>query len=154
MASKMQSCEMLFQDSVSMAKKSEKSMISTKWNLIASLIAVTILIFGILLTPIYIYSSQMNEKFQSLNKDFKKITNGIEELKRNEEIIMEKKMDTNKNSFEHYVRVGEFGYFQKLENKMSFRNGQVACNKIHGKIIESDERYGNATSKYILVDFF
>ena len=89
----------------------------------------------------------MNEKFQSLNKDFKKITNGIEELKRNEEIIMEKKMDTNKNSFEHYVRVGEFGYFQKLENKMSFRNGQVACNKIHGKIIESDERYGNATSK-------
>ena len=145
MASKLQSCETLFQDIVS--EKSEKPIISTKWNLIASLIAVTILIFGILLTPIYIYSSQMNEKFQSLNKDFKKITNGIEELKRNEEIIMEKKMDTNKNSFEHYVRVGEFGYFQKLENKMSFRNGQVACNKIHGKIIESDERYGNATSK-------
>ena len=138
MALKMQSCEMLFQ---------EKPIVSTKWNSIAMIAVTTILIFGILFTPLYLYSSQMNEKFQSLNKDFKKITNGIEELKRNEEIIMEKKMDTNKNSFEHYVRVGEFGYFQKLENKMSFRNGQVACNKIHGKIIESDERYGNATSK-------
>ena len=124
-------------------------MISTKWNLIASLIAFTILIFGVLLTPLYIYSSQMNEKFQSLNKDFKKITNVIEELKSNEEIL-ERKMDYQ-NSFEHYVRVGEFGYFQKLENKMSFRNGQVACTKIHGKIIESDERNGNATSNIIFL---
>ena len=137
---------MLFQDNGSMSEKSEKPIVSTKWNSIA-LIAVTTLIFGILLTPIYFSSSQMDEKFQNLNDDFKKIMNDIEKFKINEEIL-EEKMD-NKNSFEHYVRVGEFGYFQKLESKMSFRNGQIACNKIHGKIIESDERYGNATSKYI-----
>ena len=147
MASKLQSCDMLFQDNVS--EKSEKPMTSPKWNLIASLIAVTILIFGVLLTPIYIYSSQMNEKFQSLKKDFKKLMNDIEELKIKKEIL-EKETDSQ-NSFEHYVKVGKFGYFQKLENKMSFRNGQVACTKIHGKIIESDERNGNATSNIIFL---
>ena len=140
MALKMQSCEMLFQ---------EKPIVSTKWNSIALIAVTTMLIFGILFTPLYLYSSQMNEKFYSLKKDFKKMMNDIEELKTKKE-IMEKERN-NQNSFEHYVKVGEFGYFQKLENKMSFRNGQVACTKIHGKIIESDERNGNATSNIIFL---
>ena len=78
MALKMQSCEMHFQ---------EKPMVSTKWNSIALIAVTTMLIFGILFTPLYLYSSQMNEKFYSLKKDFKKIMNDIEELKMKKEIL-------------------------------------------------------------------
>ena len=90
MALKMQSCEMPFQ---------EKPMVSTKWNSIALIAVTTMLIFGILFTPLYLYSSQMNEKFYSLKKDFKKIMNDIEELKMKKEIL-EKETDSQ-NSFEH-----------------------------------------------------
>ena len=58
-----------------------------------------------------------------------------------------KKKVHSKNSYANYVRVGDFGYFQKLDDKMSYEDGQAACHELHGKIIESDERYGNATSK-------
>ena len=75
----------------------------------------------------------MNQKLENLSND-------IEELKHNEEMNLE-------NSFAHYVKIGEFGYFQKLDHKMSYLDGQAACHKLHGKIIESDEKFGNATSK-------
>ena len=135
MASETQSCEMFFQDH--MSEKNSKQLIFTKWKLIG-LITVTCLIFGIFLTPIYFSLSQMNEKFESLSND-------IEELKINEEIWKEKVL--SKNSYANYVRVGDFGYFQKLDDKMSFEDGQAACHELHGKIIESDERNENATSK-------
>ena len=68
-------------------------------------------------------------------------SNGI-----NEEIWKAKVL--SKNSYANYVRVGDFGYFQKLDDKMSYEDGQAACHELHGKIIESDERNENATSKY------
>ena len=157
MASETQSCEMFFQDH--MSEKNSKQLIFTKWKLIG-LITVTCLIFGIFLTPVYFSLSQMHEKFESLsiqinekfesftcqmNQKFKNLSNDIEELKHNEEMLKEEKI--SENSFAHYVKVGEFGYFQKLDHKMSYMDGQAACQKLHGKIIESDERYGNATSK-------
>ena len=161
MASETQSCEMFFQDPIS--DKNSKQLLFTKWKLITGLITAIIIILGILSTPIYLYLShlsQMNEKFESLsiqinekfesftcqmNQKFKNLSNDIEELKRNEEMLKEERI--SENSFAHYVKVGEFGYFQKLDHKMSYMDGQAACQKIHGKIIESDERYGNATSK-------
>ena len=157
MASETQSCEMFFQDR--MSEKNSKQLIFTKWKLIG-LITVTCLIFGIFLTPIYFSLSQMHEKFESLsiqinekfesftcqmNQKFKNLSNDIEELNHNEEMLKEERI--SENSFAHYVKVGEFGYFQKLDHKMGYMDGQAACQKLHGKIIESDERYGNATSK-------
>lgn len=141
MASETQSCEMFFQDR--MSEKNSKQLFFTKWKLIR-LITVICLIFGILLTPVYISLSQMNEKFESftseMNQKLENLSNDIEELKHNEEMNLE-------NSFAHYVKIGEFGYFQKLDHKMSYLDGQAACHKLHGKIIESDEKFGNATSK-------
>ena len=161
MASETQSCEMFFQDP--MADKNSKQLVFTKWKFITGLISVIITIFGVLLTLIYLDLSplsQMNEKFESmsrqmnkeiesftsqLNQKFEKLSNDIEDLKNNEEMLNEEM--NLENSFAQYVKIGEFGYFQKLDHKMSYADGQAACQKLHGKIIESDERYGNATSK-------
>ena len=85
-----------------------------------------------------------------MSNDFTKIVTDIEELKTNEEIL-EKEVHS-KHSFVDFLRVGEYGYFQKLKDKMSYKDGQAACNKIHGKIIESDERYENATSKFFCLN--
>ena len=60
---------------------------------------------------------------------------------------MEKK--DSKNSYAHFLKAGELGYFQVLEDKMSFFEGQAACKKIHGKIIECDERNGKASSNFL-----
>ena len=157
MASETQSCEMLFQDP--MAEKISKQLVLTKWKLIG-LITVTCLIFGILLTPVYFSLSQIEEKFESLsvqmnekfetftsqiNQKLDNLSNDITELKNNEELLKEEM--NLENSFAHYVKIGKFGYFQKLDHKMSYMDGQAACHKLHGKIIESDENFGNATSK-------
>ena len=153
MTSETQSCEMLFQEKIS------KQIFFTKWKLIG-LITFICLIFGILLTPVYFSLSQMHENFESLsiqmnekfesftsemNQKLENLSNDIEESKHNEEMLKEEM--NSENSFAHYVKVGEFGYFQKLDQKMSYMDGQAACHKLHGKIIESDENFGNATSK-------
>ena len=137
MASETQSFEMFFPDTTS--KKNEKTVIFTKKKLIL-LIMVTILFLGILLTPIYVHLSKETKKLT-------KIIGEIEEIKIAEQILLKEKMDS-KDSFAHFLKAGEFGYFQKLSDKMNFNDGQAACQKIHGKIIESDERYGNATSNF------
>ena len=167
MASETQSCEFFFQDTL--PYENEKPTIFTKSKLLVLMIII-IMIFGIAMIPLYI---QTYEKLKSQSKDFSKIMKDIEEIKTNEKILEEEihcqsedftkmmkdieELKTNekilqeeihsRNSFAHFARVGEFGYFQKLEDKMSYEDGQTACHKIHGKIIESDERYKNATSK-------
>ena len=60
------------------------------------------------------------------------------------------KMHT-KNSYAHYLKVGEFGYFQVLEDEMSYFDGQDACQRIKGKIIECNERHGNASSNFFYI---
>ena len=39
-----------------------------------------------------------------------------------------------------FQRFGKYGYFQKLDEKMSYNDGQIACSKLFGHIIEFDER--------------
>ena len=148
MTSETQSCEMFSPDT--MPKKNEKTGIFTKKKLIflfLLLIIVTILILGILLTPIYVHLSDISQEKIALTIKLTKIIGDIEEIKTKEQILLKEKMDS-KNSFAHFVKAGEFGYFQKLQDKMNFNDGQAACHKIHGKIIESDERKGNASSKF------
>ena len=153
MASETHSCEMIFQDPMK-EKNSKQQVVLTKWKLIG-LIAVNFLIFGVLLIPLYLNLRSQNEKFDRLagqmNEKFETLSNDIKELKSNEEIWKEKVH--SKNSYANYVRVGDFGYFQKLDDKMSYEDGQAACHKLHGKIIESDERYKNATSKLFFLYF-
>ena len=148
MASETQSCQIIFQDPMK-EKNLKQQVVFTKWKLIG-LITVIFLIFGVLSIPLYLnLRNQMNEKFDKLsgqmNEKFESLSNDIKELKTNEEIWKEKVHA--KNSYANYVRVGDFGYFQKLDDKMSYEDGQAACHELHGKIIESDERNENATSK-------
>ena len=143
MASETQSCEFLFQDALPEKNVKPMAMVFTRFTLLG--LMTPLLIFGSALIYSLIHSHQTYEKLQSLSNDFTKIVTDIEELKTNEEIL-EKEVHS-KHSFVDFLRVGEYGYFQKLEDKMSYKDGQAACHKIHGKIIESDERYGNATSK-------
>ena len=82
-----------------------------------------------------------------ITNNLTKISADIEAIKMKE--IMLKEKIISKNSFAHFLKAREFGYFQKLEDKMSYFDGKDACHKIHGKIIESDERYGNASSKFL-----
>ena len=42
--------------------------------------------------------------------------------------------------FNGFQRIGKYGYFRKLEEKMSYNNGQKACSKLFGHIVEFDER--------------
>ena len=144
MASETQSCQMIFQDPMKEIN-SKQQVVFTKWKLMG-LITVIFLIFGVLLIPLYLNQRSQNEKFDTLSDQIESLSNDIEELKTNEEIWKEKVH--SKNSYANYVRVGDFGYFQKLDDKMSYEDGQAACHELHGKIIESDERNENATSKY------
>ena len=144
MASETHSCEMIFQDPLK-EKNSKQQVVFTKWKLMG-LITVIFLIFGVLLIPLYLNQRSQNEKFDRLSDQIESLSNDIEELKTNEEIWKEKVH--SKNSYANYVRVGDFGYFQKLDDKMSYEDGQAACHELHGNIIESDERNENATSKY------
>ena len=146
MASETQSCEKFFPDT--MSEKNEKTVNITKKKIIC-LILVTILVLGILIIPIYVH---LNQEKIMLTNNLMKIIADIEEIKSHEKFVNEK-MDS-KNSFAEFLKAGEFGYFQKLEDKMSYNDGQAACRKIHGKIIESDERYGNASSIFFLFSLY
>ena len=42
-------------------------------------------------------------------------------------------------TFYGFERIGKYGYFQKLEEKMTYEDGQKTCSKIFGHIIEFDE---------------
>ena len=39
-------------------------------------------------------------------------------------------------TFYGFERIGKYGYFQKLEENMTYEDGQKACSKIFGHIIE------------------
>ena len=42
-------------------------------------------------------------------------------------------------TFNGFERIGKYGYFQKLEEKMTYEDGQKTCSKIFGHIIEFNE---------------
>ena len=49
-----------------------------------------------------------------------------------------------------FNRIGKYGYFQKLEEKMAYNEGQKACSKLYGHIVEFDERVPNYGKFYHL----
>ena len=147
MASETQSFEMFIPDTTS--KKYEKTMIYSKKKLLLliAVIMAAIITLGIFLTPIYVQLNHLSQEQIVLTKKLTKIITENEKIKTNEEILLKKKMHT-KNSYAQYLKVGDFGYFQVLEDEMSYFDGQDACQRIKGKIIECNERHGNASSKY------
>ena len=124
MASETQSFEMFIPDTKS--KKNEKTVINTKNKsiILIVVIVVAILTLGILLTPIYV---KLNEFGQEKNNKLEKIIGDINNIKTSEKILLEKM--NSKNSYAHFLKAGEFGYFQILEDKMSFFDGQDACQR-------------------------
>ena len=46
----------------------------------------------------------------------------------------------------NFKKIGSFGYFHKLDRTMNFSDGQVSCEKIHGKMVEFDENDANYKS--------
>ena len=42
-------------------------------------------------------------------------------------------------TFYGFERIGKYGYFQKLDEKMTYKDGQKACSKIFGQVIEFNE---------------
>ena len=149
MASETQSFETFIPDN--MCKKNEKTVIITKKKslLLIVVIVAAILILGILLLSIYLKLNEFSQEKIELTKKLEKIISDINNIKINEKILLEK-MDS-KNSYADFLKAGEFGYFQILEDKMSFFDGQDACQRIKGKIIECNERHGNASSKFFYI---
>ena len=46
----------------------------------------------------------------------------------------------------NFKKIGTFGYFHKLDQTMTFSDGQASCEKIHGKMVEFDENDPNYKS--------
>ena len=124
----------LFTEIPKLRKKKSKFMMN-KWKLIAFK-STLLIIFGLPLLVLCVYSKQertfFNKKFKNLTKTMKHLEKSIESLKH----------------FTSFERIAEFGYFLKLKEKMNFKDGQIACSKIYGHIIEFDERYSNCSSKF------
>ena len=116
-------------------RKKKSTFVINKWKLIA-LKSILLIIFGIPLLVLCVYSNQertfFNKKLKNLTKTMNHLENSIESLKQ----------------FTSFERISEFGYFLKFEEKMNFKDGQIACSKIYGHIIEFDERYSNCSSKF------
>ena len=147
MASETQSFDMFIPDTTS--KKYEKTMIYSKKKslLLIAVIMAAIITLGIFLTPIYVQLNHLSLEQIVLTKKLTKIIVDNEEIKITEQILQKERIES-KNSYAHFLKAGELGYFQVLEDKMSFFEGQDACKRIKGKIIESNEKYGNASSKF------
>ena len=65
------------------------------------------------------------EKIEGLNETIQVNANNIKVLE-------------SFKTFYGFERIGKYGYFQKLEEKMTYEDGQKACSKIFGHIIEFD----------------
>lgn len=122
-------------------RKKKSTFVINKWKLIALKSILLLIIFGIPLLVLCVYSKQertfFNKKFKNLTKTMNHLENSIESLKQ----------------FTSFERISEFGYFLKFEEKMNFKDGQIACSKIYGHIIEFDERYSNCSSKFMFYYF-
>ena len=77
--------------------------------------------------------NELNEKIdlliEDLNDQNKTIIKNAKEIK-----VLE-----SFKTFYGFERVGKYGYFQKLDEKMTYGDGQKACSKIFGQIIEFNE---------------
>ena len=148
MGSETQSFEMFIPDT--MSKNYEKTVIYSKKKslLLIAVIMAAIITLGIFLTPIYVQLNHLSLEQIVLTKKLTKIIVDNEEIKITEQILQKERIES-KNSYAHFLKAGELGYFQVLEDKLSFFEGQAACKKIHGKIIECDERHGNASSNFL-----
>ena len=56
-------------------------------------------------------------------------------------------------TFYGFQRVGKHGYFQKLEEKMTYEDGQKACSKIFGHIIEFDMNSNDYSGESVFAQF-
>ena len=64
--------------------------------------------------------------------------------------IRNEKLKQLTKDVESYKKIGEFGYFQKLNKNMTYTEGQLACSKTWGHIVEFSESYKlNRKSKHI-----
>ena len=67
----------------------------------------------------------------------------------NEKMKNEIKVLESFKTFYGFQRVGKHGYFQKLEEKMTYEDGQKACSKIFGHIIEFDMNSNDYSGKIL-----
>ena len=56
-------------------------------------------------------------------------------------------------TFYGFKRIGKYGYFQKLEEKMTYEDGQKACSKIFGHIIEFDMNSNDYSGESVFAQF-
>ena len=56
-------------------------------------------------------------------------------------------------TFYGFERIGKYGYFQKLEEKMTYEDGQKACSKIFGHIIEFDMNSNDYSGESVFAQF-
>ena len=81
-------------------------------------------------------SVNISEKFEYLEEKYDQNNVEVNHLKE----AYGKMNRRTERYFEYYKRIDPFGFFQKSPAKMNFNEGQIFCSKIHGHIIEFDEK--------------
>ena len=109
-------------------------IVITKRKFIALMTSI-ILLFGLSIL-ISIQSSKKHNNIDNSNN----FTNALKDLNTRIESLkhfrhVKDSVDTATNQFE---KIEYFGYFKKLEKKMNYADGQKACSKLFGRIIEGE----------------
>lgn len=124
------------ENNVPREKPLHKGFFVLKKELLVMLMTV-VLVLGIPLLILSIYSFKeqnlLNEKMKEQNEKMKDQNETIDA------IANEIKLLESSKKFMGFGRIGKYGYFQKLDEKMTYEDGQKACSKIFGQVIEFDE---------------
>ena len=111
-------------------------IVITKRKFIA-LMTTIMLLFGLSI----LISIQSSKKPNNIIDNSNNFTNALKDLNTRIESLKHFRhvdtttVDTTTNQFE---KIEYFGYFKKLEKKMNYADGQKACSKLFGRIIEGE----------------
>lgn len=129
----------------------------TKYGKVILIIGITIFVMEIPLIVTFIVTQQ---KVKTLVAQLEKYSSDIIEVKNDLNLTNSQLQNTSETLNQvlddindlidiagQYHKIGEFGHFYRMPKLMSYLNGQRACKKVHGHIIEFDERYPNYKDK-------
>ena len=111
-------------DQLSKTIKPNGLIIITKCKFIAIMTTI-LLVYGITLITISIQSGSKNHNSDNGNN----FTDALKDLNAHVESL---------KSYHQFEKIEQFGYFKKLAKKMNYEDGQKACSKMFGHIIEGE----------------
>ena len=137
--------------------KTHFTSIWTKYGRLITILGITVCIMEI---PLIITFIITQERINTLVKKLKDYREDIYKLKGNLNETSTQLLNTS-STLDHvltdfdelielvgqYRKISDFGHFYRLPKLMNYHDGQTACEKVHGHILEFDERFSNYKDK-------